>query len=465
MKPKIAHILMVLPAMLMLLPAAGAKAQSLRVAQIDTGQLLVRGTIDAYVSLDDTRSAAAQTAVLSPEAWSAWETVASSERPLQIVDVASGAAADSGIDFLLLVDNSGSMYERAPDGRTRMEHAQAAISEFLTTLDESDDRVALAAFNTYLYPLARLGASTGELRRSLARIDEPETASAYTELYQAMSRQLEELSGVGGRKAVIVLSDGENFPFSLHSGMSHPIWGDERLEPDQVIRQYREEEVTLYGISFADSPDRRLTLIATETGGTVFEAYSEADLSRVYRTVRESIRGEIRVRIRVPAAPTTERNVNVSYDGQSDRAEYLAPLLLGPPGEPVWLLPLLLGLLAIGGIVVLHLVSFERPATRPEIQPIGGGKTVAIQNQVTVIGSAPDAEVSLIGNRGIDRNHATVVHDPDKESYTLVSERPVRVNNRLVKNRRLKPGDVISIEDVTLVFDAPENCLANDLPR
>lgn len=446
------------------LPAVVAGAQSIRVTQVDTSELLVRGTVDAYVSLPDGVDTNPE-ALLSLDAWSAWETAdaaapanarASAGRPLEIVEVTPGAAADTGIDFLLLVDNSGSMYERAPDGRTRMEHAQTAIAEFLRSIDESEDRVAMAAFNTYLYPLARLGASTGELARSLQRIEEPETESAFTELYQAMSRRLDEFAGSPGRKAVIVLSDGEDFPFSVHSQLPHPIWGDERLNPDDVIRRFQEEEVTLYGISFADTPDRSLTRIASETGGSVFQAYNAWELSRVYAEIRESIRGEVRVRVRVPSAPTVTRNLTVSYGGSSDDAEYFAPMLLGAPGESGWVLPLLLALLAIAGIILLHLVSFERAATRPEIQPIGRGRSVTIQNDVTVIGSAPDAAVSLAGNRGIDHAHATVVHDEEKKSYTLVSERPVRVNNRLVKNRRLKPGDVIAIEEVTLVFDAPE---------
>ena len=440
---------------LLLAGAVTATAQSIRVAQVDTSRLLVRGTVDAYVALSESGAG-----IMSPEAWDAWEMTGDdddgvTDRQLEVVEVVPGAAADTGIDFLLLVDNSGSMYDLAPDGRTRMEHVQDALRAFLGSVDGSQDRVALASFNTYVSPLAPLGASTGELVRSLERIEQPDTESAYTELYQAMQQQLAAFPSSGGRKAVIVLSDGEDYPFNLHSGVTHPVWGDQRLRPDEVTQAFRDGEATLYGISFADAPDRALAEIANSSGGTVFEAYDAQDLSGVYDSIRQSIRGEVRLRLRVPAATESARNVTVSYRGQSDDASYFAPLLLGAPADLTLLLPLFLGLLAVSGIAGLHFISLEKAAKAAEIQPIGRGSTVLLRSDVTVIGSATDAEVSIAGNRGVELRHATVVHDAAAGIYTLVSERPVRVNNTLVKNRKLAPGDVIAIEDVTLVFDAP----------
>ncbi len=433
-------------------------AQTVRIAQIDTGRLLTHGTVDAYVAIDHSGS---PRSTVNADAWDAWEIASGHDgdgmdRQLEIVEVVPGAASDAGIDFLLLVDNSGSMYEQAPDGRTRMDHVREAIEDFLAGMEGSSDRVALATFNTYITPLAQLGASPAELVRSLDRVEEPDTASSYTELYQAMSQELSTfLADATSRKAVIVLSDGEDYPFSLHSGISHPIWGNERLTRTEVTARFAEEEATAYAISFADSPDADLAQISRETGGIVFEAYDSRGLAEIYGTIRESIRGEVRVRIHVPSGSEPERLLRVSFREGSDETPYLVPLLLGEPsGIALWI-PIVLVVAALLAIVALHFVSLERVASRPEIQPVGAGRTVALQNEVTVIGASPEADVSLAGTAGVDQRHATVVHDPAKGSYTLVSERPVRVNNTLVTKRALKPGDVIAIEDVTLVFDAP----------
>ena len=321
-------------------------AQSLQVTQVDTGALLVRGWIEAYVSLSDQRGDIP--AIFDPEAFSALERDADGVRPLEILDVTAEAAKETGVDFLLLVDNSGSMYDPFQDG-TRIEYAQRALKSFVNSMAGSGDRAALGAFNTYLYPLARLGASTGEMIRSLDRIAPPASESAYTEFYQALTRFLPELASTKGRKAVIALSDGENYPFSRFSGVTHPIWEDQLVAPEEVIRRYREEEVTLYALNFAENRDPGLSRVAHETGGMVFEARDSSDLTTIYETIRETIRKEVRLRIRVPATKTAERNLTVEYEGASDDARYFAPLLLGAPGRLPWFVPVLIALAAAAG--------------------------------------------------------------------------------------------------------------------
>ena len=199
------NILLLLAAMA---AATAVSAQSLRVTQIDTGALLVQGQIDAYVSLTGPEGDLLKS--VDPKAFSASERGADGSRSLEILDVRAEAARETGIDFLLLVDNSGSMYDPFQEGGTRIEYAQQALTAFLGSMAGSGDRVALGAFNTDLHPLARLGASTGEMKRSLVRIERPESESAYTELYAALERFLPELAPATGRKAVIVLSDHYN---------------------------------------------------------------------------------------------------------------------------------------------------------------------------------------------------------------------------------------------------------------
>lgn len=440
--------------MALLAAAAALSAQSLRVTQVDTGALLAGGRIDAYVTLNGPEGDII--GAIDPEEFTASEAVSDGVRSLEILEVKEEAARETGIDFLLLVDNSGSMYEPFQDGKRRIDYARIALATFISSVSGSGDRVALGAFNTYLHPLARLGASAGEMTRSLERMEEPGKESAYTELYEALEQFLPELSSSTGRKAVIVLSDGENYPFSRFSGITHPIWGDKLSVPSEVIRRYREEEVTLYAVNFAETRDPSLARIAYETGGKVFEARSTTELTDVYAGIREAIRKEVRIRIRVPAAGTSERNLSVMYKDASDDTRYFAPLLFGAPGGIPWYVLVLVALTAAAGIAALHFFTLESPVKRPEIQAVGAGITVAIQDEVTIIGSALDAHMSLAGNRGIDQHHATIVHDAELGTYTLVSEQPVRLNNTLVKRRRLKPGDVIAIEDSTIVFDAPE---------
>ena len=125
------HILLIAS----LAAATSVSAQSVRVTQIDTAALLVRGQIDAYVSF--TGPDGDLLSDFDPEEFLASEQAVDGSRSLEILDIRTEAAKETGIDFLLLVDNSGSMYEVFQKGGTRIEHAQQALAVFL----ESGGRV------------------------------------------------------------------------------------------------------------------------------------------------------------------------------------------------------------------------------------------------------------------------------------------------------------------------------------
>ncbi|MFP4408119.1 MAG: FHA domain-containing protein [Spirochaetaceae bacterium] len=51
--------------------------------------------------------------------------------------------------------------------------------------------------------------------------------------------------------------------------------------------------------------------------------------------------------------------------------------------------------------------------------------------------------------------HATILYDDKKGTYTVVSDTPIKVNNRKTTNRELTPGDVVQLPGATIVFDEP----------
>jgi len=81
---------------------------------------------------------------------------------------------------------------------------------------------------------------------------------------------------------------------------------------------------------------------------------------------------------------------------------------------------------------------------------------ITLNSDETVIGASQDADFTMAGSPGVEAEHATIVHDENAATFVLVSKRPVRVNNRKVRKRRLTPGDIIQIEGSTIIFDAPE---------
>ena len=84
-----------------------AATQDIQISQVDTNRLLLKGEIDIYFTASGT-----------PES----DDFNVSEKTLGELDIKSFDTApnrDSGIDFLLLIDNSGSMYEESYQGSKR----------------------------------------------------------------------------------------------------------------------------------------------------------------------------------------------------------------------------------------------------------------------------------------------------------------------------------------------------------
>ncbi|MFO8043351.1 MAG: VWA domain-containing protein, partial [Alkalispirochaeta sp.] len=200
---------------------AVSAVHSMRTAEIDTSRLLTRQTVDVYLGITD--AAGESVEGITAEALQIEEAPEGGTfRPVEILSVDPRAAETEGITFFLLIDNSGSMYDRI-DGtptdersETRMTAVQEAIRTFTDRIDNPRDQIALATFNTHYRLLLEPTSSMRTVDRILEEIPRPEADDAYTELYRAVSHAAGDLSEAEGRRVLLVLSDGENYPFAEH---------------------------------------------------------------------------------------------------------------------------------------------------------------------------------------------------------------------------------------------------------
>ena len=386
----------------------------------------------------------------------------------RVVRFRPGANRTDGIHFLLLIDNSGSMYD-ALDGQSteqeelrRITQAREAVRTFLDSINNPRDTVALASFNTdyalHSGPTSRT-ARIGELMEAIER---PSREQAYTELYASLTLATEDLSASRGRRVLVVLSDGENYPFAEHEGRPSPRFGDRVTPYTEPIELAQREGISIFAINFGLSKDPRLEAIAVETGGAVFDAADREQLADVYARIRERVRQEYRIGYRPIMDPAERKHVRVEVRGDGEVLEstrfYFAPTVFGLPARRLSPLLILPFLLALALWWLLTRLKLERPALRPSLEvlrshggrvstrlfDLGGGKTV--------IGGAPEADLTISGVPTVRRQHATVLYDPAEKSYTLVSEGEISVNNRPARRRRLEEGDVINVEGTTIVF-------------
>ncbi len=420
-------------------------AQELEISEVDTNRLLFKGEIDIYFTSPKTVSE---------------DQISVSEKnlgPLEIKAFNSKPNLESGIDFILLIDNSGSMYEESYQGSSRSSQAILALNTFLDKIESTPDRAAVYAFNTDLQQIAPLGSDIAEIRRNLSVLKQPEPEMAYTELYNSLKDITRLFPNKTGRRAVIVLSDGENFSVYKQTETENPRWGQLVTEPSEVVTAFNEAGITLDGINISDKMDRSLKSICIESGGKFHDVRSTGDISRVYGKIRDKILSEYRVTVTAPPVKTSMGEIVLEARGLEDSRTFMVPVLFGGKNNLSAIFLLILLILGLGGIAALYLLQFEKPVKAPQIQSLGAAGKTILESGSTIIGSSRDADMTIAGNPGIDAQHATIINDEASGKFTLVSEKTVRVNNRKVNKKDLKPGDVIRIEGTTIIFDAPEN--------
>ncbi len=454
---------------LLLLPPGILFGQSLRIGQVDPSRLLTRQEVDLYLGV--TTADGGVPGGLNPGDFRVEESPdGETFTDAEVLDITPVADLDEGITFLLLVDNSGSMYQslRGEDTEDpeamRITAAKAAIRDFLDQLDHPEDRVALAGFNTDYRLYTPPTTSLETVDEALETIRRPESDQAYTELYRALSLAAEDLGDVVGRKVIVVLSDGEDFPFSVHSGRPHPDYGEQLVDPEAAVTSITQESTGAFAINFATTGDEGLSSIATQTGGLLFDAANQEELASVYGEIRDRILDEYRLTYRPRVIPGRFRTVRVTYlRGETPvpkERRYFTATIMGLPGRGPWFLYLIAfigALLLAFGTALLRFRNNRRVPNLEVLNPRGKATQVLdITAAKTVIGSSDQADVTLANAPALKESHATIVFDSTTKSYTVVSDEPISVNNQRTSKRRLSPGDVIQLPGSTIVFDTPE---------
>jgi Ca-activated chloride channel family protein len=445
------------------------QGRNLSLAQIDASGLLPRQLIRVYVSVTDSQGVPLED--LPADAFTIFESADGREfKAIEgLHSFTARAGSREGINFLLIMDNSGSMYDTL-GGRTteddalrRITAAKEAVRTFLGGMSGSRDTAGLVSYNTGYVSHARPRRDTMQIAALLDDIRRPTPEEAYTELYAALSQAVREFEGIRGRRAIVILSDGENYPYVLHSGKPHPVYADRIFAYTEPIRLCQEEGISVYAINFGAEKDRNLEAIALETGGAVFDASDREELAGVYDAIRRRVAGEYLLTYRATMSPADRKYVRVR--AQAAGADltatrfYFAASVFGPPLPaltPLLAVPFLLALLLFWLITRLRFEKKQGPASLEVLATqVGRAATrvLPIKGAQTVIGGSARADLTIVGNARIKEQHATIVFDDKKKRYTLVGSGTVTVNNRPVKTKILEAGDVLNVEGATIVFD------------
>ena len=384
----------------------------------------------------------------------------------EIVSFTSSGERREGITFMMLIDDSGSMYGNPGGDRAALARREAR--NFLDSLGNSMDKAGLALFGTRYRVLAGPRTDRASLYERLGLSAPPEPEEAYTELFASMVEASDSLRNEKGRRILILFSDGENYPYFQRSGEKHPEYSEKTFAADDALAALQKEGITLYAVRFGPRRDEDLAHIALSTGGLFFDVNAEEELSGLYSLIRERVQAEYRLGYSPGLTGARETSVMVELSGGSSSAvlNYPSGLVFGEPSRGN---QALLSLLVIPFVLLILFILSRlwrkkpgEPASLERLRPVGGGNlTVALESGKTLISpgiAGAATTMTPAGSKTDVQGGGTLIVEKDKDGrWSISSDEGVVVNNRKSESTVLENGDVIKAGEELIVFDNGES--------
>ncbi|MEX2144445.1 MAG: VWA domain-containing protein [Anaerolineales bacterium] len=276
----------------------GQDAENVRITQIDTTQF---PQVTFYVSITDANG--------EPRAVDASRFVIVENGQQIPLDQIAGIGEVGPLNTMLVMDVSGSMGVVG-----KMESAKAAAHEFVNRM-RPIDQAGLISFNTRIETVQNLTDDTVALDTAIESLE----ADGETAMFDALVVAINQLEGVEGRKAIIVLTDGMDNSSGANA--------------NQVINRIGPAGFSISTIGLgvpADYVDEMTGIdetglqdLASQAGGVYGYAEDEESLTRLYETYAVSMQSEYAITYTSPAALRDGVNRSLSVS--------LTPLGAGQP--------------------------------------------------------------------------------------------------------------------------------------
>jgi Ca-activated chloride channel family protein len=253
------------------------------------GYVRVVGTLDDGAVAEDLRYVNAPQFVseVTVDAVELYTTVTEKGRPVNTLQQSNFKILEDGVaqtiqgfEYVknlplsvgLLIDTSASMLESLP------ETEQAALA-FLDYSIAAKDRAFVVSFDNEPYLLSKLTGRKDKLLRALSGL----RAEGSTALYDAIIYGLYQFTGVKGKKALVILTDGKDTA--------------SKFDYDTLLEYVRKSGLSIYAIGLKISGTDlevkyKLNKIAQVTGGQTFYVDSAKNLEGVYRQINEDLRSQ-----------------------------------------------------------------------------------------------------------------------------------------------------------------------------
>jgi Ca-activated chloride channel family protein len=178
---------------------------------------------------------------------------------------------------VVMLDSSGSM-------TNSLKLVNAGAEQFLIRL-MPQDKAQVGAFNDKIEFSGTFTSDRDELVAALRELDFGNS----TRLYDAVDQSLDRLTGIEGRRVIVVLTDGEDTASKTGQG--------------DVLSRALADEVMIYGIGLESNyfngmrqvrtnPDKVVRRLAEETGGGYYLLKETVDLNSTFTRIAQELRSQ-----------------------------------------------------------------------------------------------------------------------------------------------------------------------------
>ena len=198
------------------------------------------------------------------------------------------AASNLPLSIGLLIDHSGSM-------KPRMDATRKAAGEFLARIIKAKDQAFVAGFSFDATKEAPFVSDVASLEDQVRSIPD---ASGGTSLYDAIITGLYRFRNLQGRKALIILTDGEDTT--------------SRIPYEEMLQYARASRVPLYfigiALGFTDiSGTNKMKALAAETGAVAYFIKDVKSLDATYTQLEKELRSQYLIAYNTQSSKTDKQ--------------------------------------------------------------------------------------------------------------------------------------------------------------
>lgn len=168
------------------------------------------------------------------------------------------------ITMAIVLDSSGSM-------RDQLGEVHEAAASFVETL-RPVDRAMVIDFDDKVFLLQELTSDQTELKGAVTSTE----ALGSTALYDALHAAFRRFRGIEGRKAIVLLSDGDD--------------SSSQFSYERVLEEAKAGNVLIYAIGLGDVRRSVLKEFAETTGGRAYFVSKATELKETYQRIAEELR-------------------------------------------------------------------------------------------------------------------------------------------------------------------------------